>query len=61
MCLLFYAESTALLDMTSLTVESTEYSDMVANTMELCSTDEAERRNTSMTCDTHRLLTATKL
>jgi len=61
MCLLSYSLSTALLDGAALTVETTEYSDEVANTEQLCTTDEADRRGTSMTCDEHLLLMATKL
>jgi hypothetical protein len=61
MCRLFFSESSALLMGTTLTVESTDYSEEVANTEALCSTDEAERRGDSMACTRHEQLDATKL
>jgi len=60
-CLLFYSEGTAILKGGLITVESSDYSEEVANTEELCTTDEAEKRGTSMMCERHEKLTATKL
>jgi hypothetical protein len=60
-CTLFYSESSALLTGTSLAVETSDYSDDVDNTAALCTTDEAEKRNTKMSCIEHKRLDATRL
>jgi hypothetical protein len=60
-CTLRYSLGTALLAGSTLTVESTDYSEEVANTEALCSTDEAERRSTMMACIAHEQLVATRL
>jgi hypothetical protein len=61
MCTLRYSVGTALLAGATLTVESTEYSEQVANTAELCTSDEAGRRGTMMACIAHEQLVATRL
>lgn len=61
MCRLFFSDASALLKGGKLVVEGREYAEQVENTMELCSTDEAERRGDSMPCIRHEKLEATKL
>lgn len=59
-CTLSYTEQTAVLDGPALVIESHRYAGVV-ETAELCTTDEASRRNTSMSCDRHERIDATKL
>ena len=60
LCTISYTEQTAILHGTLLIIESTHYSDQVDNTPTLCTTDEAERRGTSMPCYSHAHIEATK-
>jgi hypothetical protein len=61
-CLLGIREQTAILDGTTLTIESTGYEDTVPGLPEdQCSPDEAERRGKQMTCVDHSLVVAGKL
>jgi hypothetical protein len=59
-CLLSYTEETALLTGTKLVVEITNYSEETAPGA-ACTTDEAEKRGTSMPCTDHEQFDATKL
>ena len=59
-CTISYAEQTATLSGIQLVIEVKRYSEDVDNTPALCSTDEAQRRNTSMPCAAHERIDATK-
>ncbi|HUS31647.1 MAG TPA: hypothetical protein VMZ53_24255 [Kofleriaceae bacterium] len=60
MCTISYTEQTAVLHGSLLIIEMSQYSAQVDNTPTLCSTDEADRRNTSMPCGEHERIEATK-
>lgn len=59
-CTLLYKEQTATMHGTLLIIEATSYSAQVDNTAALCTTDEADKRNTSMPCTAHARIEATK-
>lgn len=59
-CTISFTEQTATLQGTLLIVESTTYGEDVTTEAE-CSTDEAEKRGTSMPCASHERIEATKL
>src|SRR5687768_13747925 len=61
-CLLGYNEQTAILRGSALTIEVSQYSEDVPGlSEEQCAPDEAERRNTSMMCEEHQLVEATRI
>ena len=61
-CLLGYNEQTAILRGSALTIEVSQYlEDVPGLSEEQCDPDEAERRNTSMPCEEHELVEATRL
>ena len=59
-CLLSYEETTATLDGSYLVIEHALYSDSADLPAADCTTDEAERRGTTMACEDHARIEATK-
>ena len=59
-CQISYTEQTAVLHGSLLVIEINNYADTVDNTAELCSPDEADRRNKTMPCAMHQRIKATK-
>lgn len=59
-CELTYILSTADLDGKQLVIEGNMYSDLVCLPMAQCTTDEAQKRGTTMPCSQHEHLEATK-